>query len=389
MEAGRKIPVRKAVAHGGRTEYGRGAERRARRQFLRFMACGAAFVLLVAAKLWGPEHAAALRRTIGAAIEKNMDVQEVFASVGRTFAGESAPADGLREVWRAVFLPDGAAEASETGLAEAVADADAAQLAESVAGTDAAQLAEAVAGTDAAQLAESVAGTEGGVSADAASNGGNAESAGGVAGDAETLTPYHWEGSFGNSTAFASLSEPWPEASEAVATAGSVTTPSDGNAFEDTHPDPQTPILYTGQNLPENVGMQQVLLNFDYQCPVQGALTSGFGYRQHPIDGVARFHYGVDIAAETGTAIVCFADGVVTATGESTSFGKYCTVEHGGGFTTLYAHCSRVTAVSGASVRMGDKLAEVGATGQATGPHLHFALQREGIYLNPVYYLAG
>ncbi|MBQ6985361.1 MAG: M23 family metallopeptidase, partial [Oscillibacter sp.] len=89
------------------------------------------------------------------------------------------------------------------------------------------------------------------------------------------------------------------------------------------------------------------------------------------------------------TEIVCFADGVVTATGESSSFGKYCTVEHGGGFTTLYAHCERVTATAGAAVRMGDKLGEVGATGQATGPHLHFALQREGIYLNPVYYLAG
>ena len=183
------------------------------------------------------------------------------------------------------------------------------------------------------------------------------------------------------STAFASLSEPWPE------TSGAAVIPE--ASPDDARPEGQASFLYTGQNLPQNVGMEQVLLNFDYQCPLHGELTSGFGYRKHPIDGAERFHYGVDIAAETGADIVCFADGVVTATGESTSFGKYCTVEHGGGFTTLYAHCNRVTATSGATVHKGDKLAEVGATGQATGPHLHFAIQREGVYLNPVYYLAG
>ena len=340
-----RTEYKKVAARVKRPVSRRDAERRARRQFWQFMMCGATFVLLVAAKLWSPEHAVALRRTISGAIERNMDVQEALSTVGRTFAGENDLGDGLREVWQAVFLPDSQPENDAS---------DALSASESLTEPD-----------GDAQAAE-------------------------LSAASETLTPYNWEGSFGNSTAFASLSEPWPEASETAATAEGVTAPpSDGSAFDDTHPDAQTPILYTGQNLPENVGMQQVLLNFDYQCPVQGTLTSGFGYRQHPTDGVTRFHYGADIAAETGTDIVCFADGVVTATGESTSFGKYCTVEHGGGFTTLYAHCSKVTAISGAAVRRGEKLAEVGATGQATGPHLHFALQREGIYLNPVYYLVG
>ena len=371
MQAGHKTPTRKTTIRGN---YRRGAARRARRQFLQFMICGTAFVFLVAAKLWGPEHAANLRRTLSRAIDTNMDVQEVFSSVGRTFAGERAPAEGLREVWQAVFLPDSGAGALADADAESVTEtnATAAQLSESVT-TDAGQLSESVTTPDTA-VSDSVTGADAATASD---------------GDGGTLTPYHWESSFSNSTAFASLSEPWPDASEAAATAESVITPSDGDAFGDTHPDGQATILYTGQNLPENVGMQQVLLNFDYQCPVKGTLTSGFGYRQHPIDGAARFHYGADIAADTGTEIVCFADGVVTATGESSSFGKYCTVEHSGGFTTLYAHCNKVTAVSGAAVRMGDKLGEVGATGQATGPHLHFALQREGIYLNPVYYLVG
>ena len=312
-------------------KYGKRRRGRGGKQFWQFMICGTVFVALVAAKLWGPEHAATLRSTLSAALDRNMDVQEVFSTVGRTFAGESNPAEGLREVWEAVFLPtDGGGESGEAAPET---------------------------------LAETVAGS--------------------VSELPETLTPHEWSESFTNSTAFASLSEPWPETSGAAVIAE---PSSDSSASDDTRP--QT-FLYTGQNLPENVGMEQVLLNFDYQCPVRGTLTSGFGYRKHPIDGAERFHYGVDIAADTGTAIVCFADGVVTATGESSSFGKYCTVEHGGGFTTLYAHCERVTATAGATVRMGDKLGEVGATGQATGPHLHFALQREGIYLNPVYYLAG
>ena len=79
----------------------------------------------------------------------------------------------------------------------------------------------------------------------------------------------------------------------------------------------------------------------------------------------------------------------MTAVGESSSYGKYCIVAHQGGYTTLYAHCSRVTASSGAAVKRGEKIAEVGETGMATGPHLHFELQRDGVYLNPIYYVAA
>lgn len=146
-------------------------------------------------------------------------------------------------------------------------------------------------------------------------------------------------------------------------------------------------IQYSNQNLPEHVSLEQAILNFEYCTPVCGTLTSGFGYREHPIDGEQKFHYGVDLAADQGTAIDCFADGTVTAVGESSSYGKYCIVDHGGGFETLYAHCSRITASSGADVHRGEKIGEVGATGIATGPHLHFELHREGVYLNPIYYV--
>jgi murein DD-endopeptidase MepM/ murein hydrolase activator NlpD len=95
----------------------------------------------------------------------------------------------------------------------------------------------------------------------------------------------------------------------------------------------------------------------------------------------------VDLAAETGTDIACFADGIITAVGESSSYGKYCTVTHSGGYTTLYAHCSRITVSSGMEVKGGQTIAEVGETGMATGPHLHFELHQNNTYLNPIYYL--
>lgn len=147
-------------------------------------------------------------------------------------------------------------------------------------------------------------------------------------------------------------------------------------------------VLYSASNLPENVSLEQALLGFDYCTPVMGVLSSGFGYRDHPVEGEERFHYGIDIAADTGTAVGCFADGTVTAVGDSSSYGKYLIVAHEGGFSTLYAHCSRVLASSGQTVKEGDTIAEVGQTGVATGPHLHFELHQGERYLNPVYYVS-
>ena len=77
------------------------------------------------------------------------------------------------------------------------------------------------------------------------------------------------------------------------------------------------------------------------------------------------------------------------AVGESSSYGKYCIINHEGGYSTLYAHCSRICASSGAAVGKGEKIAEVGETGMATGAHLHFELQKDGVYLNPIYYVSA
>lgn len=140
-------------------------------------------------------------------------------------------------------------------------------------------------------------------------------------------------------------------------------------------------------NLPEGVRMEQAPLGFAYTTPTQGTLSSAFGYRDHPIEGEERFHYGIDIAADTGTEVSCFADGTVSAVGESSTLGKYVMIAHDNNFTTLYAHCSKTLVSSGTSVSRGETIAQVGQTGMATGPHLHFELHEGGEFLNPIYYV--
>ena len=121
---------------------------------------------------------------------------------------------------------------------------------------------------------------------------------------------------------------------------------------------------------------------------LDGALTSGFGWREDPNTGEEAFHTGLDLAADEGTPFACFADGTVGVVGESTVLGKYLTVRHADGYETLYAHCSKITVSSGQSVLRGDTLGAVGATGNATGAHLHFELLSGSKYLDPIAYAA-
>ena len=144
--------------------------------------------------------------------------------------------------------------------------------------------------------------------------------------------------------------------------------------------------VYTMPAPPENASLEQRNLGFDHCTPVTGSLSSTFGWREHPVEGGSKFHYGVDLAAEEGTDIVAFASGTVYATGESSTLGNYIMLRHQGGYITLYGHCSRVTATGG-EVAKGDKIAEVGSTGLTTGPHLHFELHDGALYLNPIYYV--
>ena len=143
---------------------------------------------------------------------------------------------------------------------------------------------------------------------------------------------------------------------------------------------------YSDYAVPETVSYERPELPFDYESPVTGVTSSGFGYRMHPLKNEVKYHYGTDLAADTGTPISAFADGTIVAQGDSDSFGKYVMIDHPDGYRTLYAHCSELCMSCG-SVKKGDTIALVGSTGAATGPHLHFELEHDGVYLNPEFYI--
>lgn len=144
---------------------------------------------------------------------------------------------------------------------------------------------------------------------------------------------------------------------------------------------------FADEALPENVDYRYCELPFDYAVPVSGRNSSGFGYRLHPILNIVRFHFGTDFAAGTGAAVQAFADGTVTFSGYDESFGYHLMLDHGAGWQSHYCHCSALYADAGEKVSRGETVALVGATGLATGPHLHFELTRDGVYLNPEYYI--
>lgn len=159
--------------------------------------------------------------------------------------------------------------------------------------------------------------------------------------------------------------------------------------LEEAVPEPAVVYVdYTGPALPDNTTMDRYALGLsETLSPVMAVLTSGFGWREHPIEGGEKFHYGVDLAAETGTPIGAFAEGTVDYIGESDVYGLYLQLRHDNGITSFYAHCSKLCVQQGQKVAEGEKVAEVGATGEVTGPHLHFELKKDGVRLNPAYYI--
>lgn len=118
-----------------------------------------------------------------------------------------------------------------------------------------------------------------------------------------------------------------------------------------------------------------------------GQLTDPFGWRFHPLSGQLDFHGGADLAADKGTPIRAAAAGTVMKADEEESYGKYLVLDHQNGFSTLYAHCSRLLVREGQAVKKGQVIARVGATGEATGPHLHFEIRQNGCRLDPLWAL--
>ena len=123
-------------------------------------------------------------------------------------------------------------------------------------------------------------------------------------------------------------------------------------------------------------------------APVFGTLTSGYGYRDHPINGKHRFHGGVDIGADAGTLIAAFADGRVEYVGEDNSYGLYLQIDHGNGVKSFYAHCQQICVRKDQAVKAGETVALVGSTGTTTGPHLHLELKCGEVRVDPAYYIS-
>lgn len=122
------------------------------------------------------------------------------------------------------------------------------------------------------------------------------------------------------------------------------------------------------------------------RSPIEFArLSSNFGARRHPILGTMRVHKGVDYAARTGTPIMAAGDARVQFKGRQRGYGNVVILDHGRGHTTLYAHMSRFAGIrQGQRVSQGQVIGYVGATGMATGPHLHYEFRVNGVHRNPL-----
>jgi murein DD-endopeptidase MepM/ murein hydrolase activator NlpD len=122
--------------------------------------------------------------------------------------------------------------------------------------------------------------------------------------------------------------------------------------------------------------------------PTAGWLTSQFSRaRVHPLLHTTRPHEGIDVAAPMGAPIVAPASGTVTKVGYENGYGNVLEIDHGNGIVTRYAHCSRIDVRASQHVTRGQRIAAVGSTGLATGPHLHYELHINGKVVNPMTYV--
>ena len=120
---------------------------------------------------------------------------------------------------------------------------------------------------------------------------------------------------------------------------------------------------------------------YSFKIPVTGTVTSRYGQREET-EVVSANHQGIDIGANEGTAIYAAMEGTVTVSSEEGEYGKHLDIENGD-VLTRYAHCSKLLVKEGEKVKQGQKIAEVGSTGNSTGPHLHFEIRRDNRTINP------
>lgn len=126
--------------------------------------------------------------------------------------------------------------------------------------------------------------------------------------------------------------------------------------------------------------------NFSLIKPLSGTITSRFGLRNPTTPTVPKYHTGLDIAANSGTVIIAAMDGKVELASSEGDYGNHLKITNGE-VMTLYAHCKTLYVKEGEEIKQGQQIAEVGATGNVTGAHLHFEIRRNNRYVNPEYVL--
>jgi len=133
---------------------------------------------------------------------------------------------------------------------------------------------------------------------------------------------------------------------------------------------------------PDGTSIRKTLM----KTPIDGArISSGFGYRRHPVLGYNKLHKGMDFAASTGTPIYAAGDGTVTYAARKGSYGNYISIRHNSKLGTAYAHLNKFKKGirKGSVVKQGDVIGYVGTTGRSTGPHLHYEVLVNGVQVNP------
>lgn len=126
------------------------------------------------------------------------------------------------------------------------------------------------------------------------------------------------------------------------------------------------------------------LLPADMTPPVDSDITSSFGWRQDPIDGETRFHYGIDFKVPSHTPVKSVMAGEVVFSGWEAGYGKMVEIKHANGLTSRYGHNSKLTVKVGDQVEAGTVIAQSGSTGRSTGPHLHFEIRKDDQALDPI-----
>jgi murein DD-endopeptidase MepM/ murein hydrolase activator NlpD len=132
---------------------------------------------------------------------------------------------------------------------------------------------------------------------------------------------------------------------------------------------------------------REVLVHTPSIWPLQGWVTSGFGFRTNPFTGLTQMHEGMDISNRIGFPIIAPAEGIISDIGSDWAHGRIVVISHGFGVITRYSHLNKVLVRVGQRIKRGEKIAEVGMTGKTTGPHLHYEVRLNGIPVNPMRYI--